>query len=192
MRPLEECLSGPVRHGDRVSEAPAAASPGGPPPWEAELQRLRDEAARQGAKAKALFERLEAVQAEFEEYRSQVHRDMAKLRDEARKDLIVRLLDVTDSLDHAIEFAGGDEALHEGLVGVLRQLRAVLDREGVQRIQAEGRPLNPELHEVVMREVTAEYREGTIISEMAKGYLLRGKVIRRAKVKVAVAPPPAG
>jgi molecular chaperone GrpE len=156
----------------------------------AELERLRQELETQRAKARAFFERLERVQAEFEEYRSQVQRDMEAMRGEAKRDLILKMLDVTDSLDRAIEFAGGDEALHEGLTHILRQMRAILEREGVARIETEGLPYKPEWHEAVMREVTEEYRDGTVIKEMAKGYTLRGKVIRRAKVKVAVNRPP--
>lgn len=154
----------------------------------AEVARLRSEVEAQRTKAKAFFERLEGVQAEFEEYRNQVERDMAALREEGKRDLLLRLLDVTDSLDRAIEFAGGDEALHDGLVNILRQLRAIIEREGVKRIESEGHPFKPSLHEAVMREVTGEYREGMVIKELAKGYTHRGKVLRRAKVKVAQAP----
>jgi molecular chaperone GrpE len=76
-------------------------------------------------------------------------------------------------------------------VHILRQLRAILEREGVGRIQTEGLPFKPEWHEAVMREETGEYRDGTVIKEIGKGYTLRGQVIRRAKVKVAVNRPPA-
>ena len=154
----------------------------------AEVERLRGELESQRSKAKAFFERLEGVQAEFEEYRNQVEKDMAELREGAKRELLLKLLDVTDSLDRAIEFAGGDEALHDGLVNILRQVRAILEREGVKRIECEGHPFRPALHEAVMREVTAEYRDGMVIKELAKGYTHRGKVLRRAKVKLAVRP----
>lgn len=169
----------------------ADASPGAN-----ELARLRAEVARlqadveaERAKAKGFFERLEGVQAELEEFRNQADREMRELKESSKRDLLLKILDVTDSLDRAIEFAGGDEALHEGLVNIQRQLRAVVEREGVRRIEAEGHPFRPELHEVVMREVTEVYREGTVIKELAKGYTHHGKVIRRAKVKLATRKP---
>jgi molecular chaperone GrpE len=152
----------------------------------AEVQRLRAELDGQRQKAREFFERLEGVQAEFEEFRNAAERDADRRVESSKRELILKMLDVTDSLDRAIEFAGGDEALHEGLVHILRQLRAILEREGVRRIESEGHPFKPELHEAVMREVTPEYRDGTVIKEMGKGYTLRGSVIRRAKVKVAV------
>ena len=155
-----------------------------------ELARLESELVTQRAKARAFFERLEGVQAEFEEYRNTVQRDMEELRESSKRDLLLRMLDVTDSLGLAIELAGGDEDLHEGLVNILRQLRAILEREGVRRIESEGHVFKPELHEAVMREVTEEYRDGSVIKELGKGYTLRGKVIRRAKVKVAINKPP--
>jgi molecular chaperone GrpE len=157
----------------------------------AEVDRLRQELTDQQDKARLFFERLERVQAEFEEYRNQAQREAEALREDAKRELLLRMLDVTDSLDRAIEFAGGDEALHEGLTHILRQLRAIVEREGVRRIETEGLPFKPDLHEAVMREVTAEYRDGTVIKELGKGYTLRGRVIRRAKVKVAVNRPPA-
>lgn len=151
----------------------------------AEVERLRGEVEAQRSKAKGFFERLEGVQAEFEEFRNQAQRDLDAGREDSKRALILKFLDVADSLDHAIDFAGGDEALHDGLVNIQRQLRAILEREGVKRIESEGHPFKAAHHEVVMREVTEEYREGTIIKEIAKGYTLRGKVLRKAKVKVA-------
>jgi len=156
----------------------------------AEIDRLRSELQDQRDKARVFFERLERVQAEFEEFRNKSAKDLEVMREDSKRELILRMLDVTDSLDRAIEFAGGDEALHEGLVHILRQLRAILEREGVGRIDTEGLPFKPEVHEAVMREVTTEYRDGTVVKELGKGYTLRGKVIRRAKVKVAVNRPP--
>jgi len=152
---------------------------------QAEVDRLREELSAQRDKAREFFERLERVQAEFEEYRNQAQKDLDSVREASKRELIVRMLDVMDSLDRAIEFAGGDEALHEGLTHILRQMRAILEREGVKRIETEGLPFKPEVHELVMREDTPEYRDGTVIKELGKGYTLRGKVLRRAKVKVA-------
>ncbi|HEV8361237.1 MAG TPA: nucleotide exchange factor GrpE [Candidatus Thermoplasmatota archaeon] len=157
---------------------------------QAEVQRLRAELEHQRSKARAFFERLEEVQAEFEEFRNQAQRDADQRAEAGKRELLLKMLDVTDSLDRAIEFAGGDEALHEGLSHILRQLRAIVEREGVRRVDAEGHPFKPELHEAVMREVTDEYRDGMVIKELGKGYTLHGKVLRRAKVKVAVNKPP--
>jgi len=152
---------------------------------QAEVERLREELAQQRDKARAFFERLERVQAEFEEYRNQAQKDMDAMREASKRELILRMLDVMDSMDRAIELAGGDEALHEGLTHILRQMRAILEREGVKRIETEGLPFKPELHELVMREDTSEYRDETVIKELGRGYTLGGKVLRRAKVKVA-------
>lgn len=166
--------------------ADASAPPGDAGRLLAEVERLRGELEGERAKAKSFFERLEGIQAEFEEYRSQVQKDMEGLREQSKRDLLLKMLDVADSIDRAIELAGGDEVLHEGLVNILRQVRAILEREGVKRIEAEGHPYRSEQHEAVMREETTAYRDGMVIKELGKGYTLRGKVLRRAKVKVAV------
>lgn len=185
---MKEGLSHPCDHRISMAFADAGADPSEVARLRAEVARLQGEVHAQQEKAKGFFERLEGVQAELEEYRSQVQRDMEELRWASKGELIVKVLDVTDSLDRAIEFAGGDEALHDALVNILRQTRAILEREGVKRIESEGHPYRPAFHEAVMREVTGEYRDGAVIKELAKGYTLRGKVLRRAKVKVAQRP----
>ena len=189
-KPMKEGLCSARSHRRRVASADLPPHASDVARLQAEVQRLRLELETQRQKARDFFERLERVQAEFEEFRNLAAREADGRVEASKRELILKMLDVTDSLDRAIEFAGGDEALHEGLVHILRQLRAILEREGVRRIESEGHPFRSELHEAVMREVTPTYRDGTVIKELSKGYTLRGQVLRRSKVKVAVNRPP--
>jgi len=67
---------------------------------------------------------------------------------------------------------------------VYRQIEEVLAKEGLEKIEALGQPFNPEFHQAVMQVEDSEYGSGTVVEEFQKGYLLKGKIIRPAMVKV--------
>lgn len=135
------------------------------------------------------LDRLKRLQADFENQRKRVRKESDEARERAREAMLKPVLAVMDNVDRALEQSGSEESLYEGVRLVFRDLRALIEREGVKRIDTEGHPFNPNLHEAVMREVTSEYPHGTVIKELERGYLLDGRVLRAAKVKVAVAPP---
>ena len=83
------------------------------------------------------------------------------------------------------EEIGDFDALHGGVVLILRQLRDILEKEGVRPIETEGRQFDPTKHEAMMRVETDEYPDNTIIEEFQKGYMLGDKVVRPSMVKVA-------
>jgi len=67
----------------------------------------------------------------------------------------------------------------------LKNAREMLQREGLEPIEAVGRQFDPEFHEAMMRVETDDYPENTVIDELEKGYTLNGKVLRPARVRVA-------
>lgn len=148
----------------------------------AEVARLTEELARAQDVARR-------VAADFDNYRKRVERDRELTRQQATEGLVSRLLDVVANFDRAIEAAGGDENAHEGITLLYRQLREVLAKEGLERIDTHGHRFDPRLHEAVMREEAAGYEEGTILQEFEAGWTLSGRVVRPAKVKVSVRPP---
>jgi len=151
---------------------------------------------------KHLKERCEAAEKRVEEEHDNFLRTLADLNnfrrrsreefDQARKfaieDFILRILPVMDNFERAIKAAEeikNYDALHGGVVLILRQIKDALEREGVKPIEAEGEQFNPCLHEAVMPLDTDEYPDNTIIEEFQKGYTLGDKVIRPSMVKVA-------
>lgn len=80
--------------------------------------------------------------------------------------------------------SGDDKGLREGLEKVFRQLALTLEKEGLKEIKAEGK-FDPFLHEAIHREESPEVDEGKILEVYQKGYMLNGRVLRPAKVKVA-------
>ena len=126
--------------------------------------------------------------ADFNNYRRRAREEFEQARQFAIEDFVIRVLPVLDNFERAIKTAEelkDFDALHGGVVLILRQLRDVLEKEGVKPIEAEGQQFDPNLHEAVMREDTDEYPDGAIIEEFQRGYTLGDKVIRPSMVKVA-------
>lgn len=129
--------------------------------------------------------------ADFDNYRRRTRAELEQSRKFGIEDFVIRLLPILDNFERAIKTAEEIEdfdALHGGVVLILRQLRDVLEKEGIKPIEAEGQQFDPVLHEAVMREDTDEYPDNSIIEEFQKGYILGDKVIRPSMVKVASHP----
>lgn len=133
-------------------------------------------------------DRLIRVQAEFENYRKYMERAFEESARTANERLITSLLDVIDNLERAIDTAKKDDPLYEGIVMVHRQLMDALEREGVSRIPDIGTRFDPYLHEAVERVETDDCEDNTVIKVYQKGYTYNSKVIRPARIAVAIRP----
>jgi molecular chaperone GrpE len=134
-----------------------------------------------------LVDTLRRVQADFENYRKRVLREQTTLVERATERLVEDLLPVLDSFDGALgSFGGGDSPEHEklrnGVQGIHSQLVAVLQKAGLERIEADGALFDPNEHEAVMQD------DGTgephVAETMRSGYRLKGRVVRPAMVRV--------
>ncbi|MGQ0535676.1 MAG: nucleotide exchange factor GrpE [Methanobacteriota archaeon] len=158
---------------------------------ETELARLRSESDEQRKKAEEYLDRLQRLGADFDNYKKRVAKERESATERAKEGLLVDLIDIMENLDRALESGSGtDDALYQGITLILRQFHGLLEREGLRRIDAEGHPFDPKLHEAVMREETTSYADGVIIKELQKGYFFKDRVLRPAKVKVATRAPP--
>jgi molecular chaperone GrpE len=101
--------------------------------------------------------------------------------------LISKLLAVLDDFDRALESVPpeADDPWIDGVKLVERKLRGVLESEGVTPIDAVGLPFDPNLHEAVAHEDTADYPDNDVIGEVQRGYRLHDRVIRPSLVRVA-------
>jgi molecular chaperone GrpE len=143
-----------------------------------------DEARRQAAEYR---EHLQRLQAEFENYRKRVLKEQTRAVEMASEPLARRLLEVLDEFDLALMSAEQkpdfDRFLH-GVELVYAKLQDILRAEGLERIDAEGKPFDPQQHEALMQTGDAE-GEPFVADVLRQGYRLRGRVIRPAGVKVA-------
>jgi molecular chaperone GrpE len=130
---------------------------------------------------------LRRVQAEFENYRKRVIKEQTALVDRATSGLVEQLLPVLDSFELALknlDSAGSDEieSVRKGLELVYAELLGVLEKAGLSRIEAEGKPFDPNVHEAVMQEDGDG--EPVVTDVLRTGYTLKGRVLRPAMVKV--------
>jgi len=127
--------------------------------------------------------------ADFDNFRKRQRDETARLCDFAKEEVISKLLPILDNFERSVDAAEAQhsyDALVEGVSLTLKGLRDLLDKEGVVPMEAVGQEFNPELHEALMRTHTDEYPEHTILEEFERGYTINGKVIRPARVRVAV------
>lgn len=126
--------------------------------------------------------------ADFANYKRRTDEERTALTQFSNAILIGKLLGVLDDFDRALESVPAEEANDpwvEGVQLVERKLRNVLESEGVTPIEAVGRPFDPNLHEAVVHEDTADHPDNEVIGELQRGYRLFDRVLRPALVKVA-------
>ncbi len=141
--------------------------------------------------AEERFDRLLRLQAEFENYRKRVNRERGEFIRYALEDLICDLLPVVDNFERAIASAhqhDNSHALLQGVEMVYKQVRDILAKRGLERIETLGKKFDPREHEAVMQVESEEHPDNTVIEESLAGYKLKNKVIRPAMVKVSQKP----
>jgi molecular chaperone GrpE len=137
----------------------------------------------------ALQDRLLRTAAEFDNYRKRIERERRELSEYAGADILTDLLPIIDDLDRALQApAGGDaEAYRRGVELIQKQMGDLLRKRGVKPIEAVGAQFDPRFHEAVMQEVSPDHREGEVMAELRRGYMLGERLLRPAVVKVAKA-----
>ena len=126
--------------------------------------------------------------AEFDNYRKRIERERREQADQSVVDLLQELLLVVDDFDRALT-VGGDEggAYRKGVELIHGKLHDLLRKQGVKAMDVLGADFDPNVHMAVMHEESPEHREGEVIGELQKGYMLHDRLLRPAMVKVAKA-----
>ena len=130
-------------------------------------------------------DRLKRVAAEFDNYKKRSSKERENLHSSLVSDIISNFLPVVDNLEKALEAKTEDENYKQGIELVLKQFKDVLKANGVQEIEAVGKPFDPELHEAVASVVDEALGEKEVKEEYRKGYQIGSKVIRHSMVVVA-------
>ena|SRR5688572_5236738 len=148
--------------------------------------KIEEELKREKA---ALQDRLLRTAAEFDNYRKRVERERRDQADAAAAAAIEDLLPIIDNLERALQApAGADvDGYRKGVELVHQQMMELLRRRGVKPIESVGAAFDPRFHEAVVHEASADHREGEVIEEMRRGYMLGERLLRPAMVKVAKA-----
>lgn len=129
--------------------------------------------------------RLLRMQADFDNFRKRSRQEREELVTFATEGLLTKLLPVLDNFDRAVGAEGDNSDMLAGVHMIQRQLMEVLTGEGLEIMTACGCEFDPNFHQAVVMEPSEEVADNHIIAEWQKGYLVKGKVIRPAMVKVA-------
>ena len=123
--------------------------------------------------------------ADFQNYKRRVVKEKSDIYAYANESLMVELLEVIDNFDRALEADCTDKGMLEGMKMILKQFKGVLEKNGLEGIEAQGQEFDPNFHHAVMMESVENCKSGEITEVIQKGYMLNKKVIRPAMVKVA-------
>ena len=123
--------------------------------------------------------------AEYDNYRKRTTKEKENIYTDARVDTIKPFLEVYDNLIRGVAQCEEGDSHKQGLEMIAKQFLCVLEKLGVQEIEAEGQPFDPEKHNAVMHVEDESVGENTIVEVFQKGFTLNEKVIRFAMVKVA-------
>jgi molecular chaperone GrpE len=134
--------------------------------------------------------RLKYLQADFDNLNKRFDREAEQIKCYCTERLVVQLLDVVDELELAIkngEISTSTETFLEGVEMTLKKFRKVLEQEGVSPIDnPEGKIFDAARHHAISTVERDDDAESTVVEEIRKGYLMKGKVIRPSIVKVAI------
>ncbi len=135
--------------------------------------------------------------AEFDNYRKRMEREKGEAAQLAQSSILLEFLPIADACDRAIESLDRpkeeDENLahyRDGVRLLYKQIHDVFSRIGVIPVKAKGEKFDPHLHEAVAREEDPQHEENTVVEEMRRGYLFKGRLLRPSQVRVAIRPHP--
>ncbi|HKF53733.1 MAG TPA: nucleotide exchange factor GrpE [Candidatus Acidoferrales bacterium] len=151
---------------------------------------VSDELEKLAAEKADLKNTLLRLQADFDNYRKRIDRERHHDRHRGAEVLVENLLPVLDGFDRAISAhrdAAHDE-FRKGFELIRKQMLDVLSKQGLQKIETEGKPFDPNFHHAIERVETSDQLDDTVLEELQAGYVFHGKVLRPAMVRVAANP----
>jgi len=166
---------------DALGDAPPHAEAAPTDPLEA-VRRERDD----------LLGRLQRVSADYVNYQKRVQKDIDSARTFANEGLMKALLGVVDDMERALA-AGrqnheADDPFVQGMQLVHDKTLETLGKFGLGVIEAEGKPFDPDLHQAMMQQPSADHPPQTVLTEVAKGYRLHGRTLRPSGVIISKPP----
>jgi molecular chaperone GrpE len=152
-----------------------------------------EELKSRAAKADENWDRLLRTTADFDNFKKRAAREKQDAIRFANESLIQKLVPVLDNFDAALAAVQNTttesaQSLQAGVSMIYQQFKNVLAESGLEEIDANGKPFDPNFHEAVSQKETTEAPEGQVVQQLRKGYKLRERLIRPATVIVAKKP----
>ena len=183
-QPDDRPTSQPARA--RPASQPADDRPTSQPPEERSAEQESGGSAEQ--RAEEYLRMAQRAQADLINYRRRVDQERDELRTAARVDAASAILPVLDDFERAISAIPAEEREKGWVQGILlieRNLRAVVERAGLERIDALGQPFDPYAHEAIMADEHSDQAADTVTQVIRPGYRAGTRIVRPAQVVVA-------
>lgn len=180
----QESEEAKVSTSDNTQESPVVSTT----ELESTINNLQAGLKEKTTEIESLNDRLLRLQAEFENYKKRAARERSEFVRFANEGLLLDLLPVVDSLEHAATTtrSGIDaQGVAEGLDVIRRLFQATLEKAAVKFIEALGHEFDPNFHQAVAQVESTDGRDNIVVEEVRKGYLLEGRLLRPAMVKVS-------
>ena len=150
-----------------------------------EFDAMKNQLAEAQAKTQEFMDALLRERADFTNFRRRSEAEAQQSYRYAAGTIIKKFMVVMDDLERALAHRPAGDSWADGVELVYRKYQTVLDAEGITRIDAEGKPLDPNMHEAIMQEPSEQHESGTVIAVLQQGYMHGERVLRPAMVKVA-------
>ncbi len=148
------------------------------------LKELQKELSKKEDEIEEYISHLQRLQADFENYKKQREKQETQIIEYANEKLILKLVDVLEDMERAIANCNSPKDFEDGLNLIYRKFNNILEKEGLQRIPTTGEKFDPFKHEAIQIEKNEKYKNGEIIEEISRGYMLKDKIIKPSLVKV--------
>ncbi len=181
-----EAAAGSAPEGDNITEAQIAQDAATESDLEEEAS-LDVQLERAEARAEEYLDSLQRERASFQNYRKRVEAERSQQADRMRGDVLLKLLPVLDDFYRATEAVPDDQrdSWYEGVLLILRKLERFLEDQGVTEIPALGAKFDPNFHEAIGVDGSADAEPETIVEVVLRGYQHNDRVLRPALVRVA-------
>ena len=187
---LHNATTGPEADSQVEENGQIIGETGGESASQTELEQLREKVKSLEEENSDLKEQYLRKQADFENYRKRMTREKEGFASYANKQLLLDLIPIIDDFERAIKSAEESkdfDSFHDGILLIEKQFTSMLERKwGLKRFESEGEEFDPQKHEAVMTEESADHDTSTVLEDFQKGYFLHDKVLRPSKVKVSV------
>ncbi|MGH9989944.1 MAG: nucleotide exchange factor GrpE [Nitrososphaera sp.] len=155
----------------------------------AELEAVKNELRKAKESSESSLNKVRYLMADFDNYRKQMEKQLASKAESIKAELLLRFLNIRDDYLRALSVARQSKSeqvvVIEGLEGILKNIDSLLASEGVREIEAVGTPFDPNVHDAIAYSARDDLAENTVTTEIRKGYMLNGRVLRPSLVEIS-------
>jgi molecular chaperone GrpE len=154
-----------------------------------ELESVKNELRKAKESSESTLNKMRYLMADFDNYRKQMEKQLASKAESIKAELLLKFLNIRDDYLRALSVARQSKSeqvvVIEGLEGILKNIDSLLASEGVREIEAVGTPFDPNVHDAIAYSARDDLAENTVTTEIRKGYMLNGRVLRPSLVEIS-------